>query len=181
MDTQKLFTERIISGFIHLIWLSITIFILLGITPIQFAAYLKDINGGLAALLVSIIVGASFLFGNLFDRIITDQVKVWSGRYGITPKPISEIIDLPKVSSEDILDLRNTYTDKAFFRSVGSAGIAIVLVSLLWNGLNGSYTNTYLCILIIGLFLEVAIWRIVLVLKKKYSKLFDKIKSINAA
>lgn len=176
MDTQKLFPERIISGFAHLIWLVIIIFIILGINPTQFADYIKDIGSGFAAILVAMIIGASFLVGNLFDWIITDQVKLWSNIFGIIPKPISEIIDLPKVNSEYMLDLRNSYLDKAFFRSIGSAGIAIIIASLLWNYLNGSYVNVYLCILIVGLLFEIAIWRIVFVLRKRYAELYDKIK-----
>jgi hypothetical protein len=177
MDRNKLLPERIISGFFHFVWLIILIFILIGISPKDLFDYLKEISSGSAALVASLILGTVFFLGNLFDRVITDAVKIYCKRKSIPQKPISELSQLKKDEDSDVLlDLKNSYIDKSFFRSISVAGIFIIISSLVWNYLNDASFNVYLCISIVGIFLEILTFRVFWALRSHFNEVYDKAK-----
>ena len=175
MDTYKQVPERIISGSFHLIWIVLLIFVLLGINPTEVAEYIKTISGGLAALIASITIGASFFLGNLFDRAISEAVRIYMELRSISPKPILELkMKQIKCSSDELLELVNNYKDKAFFRSVSMAGLVIILLLLYWN-LEYVFSGVGLSIIVVGLILESMSIRIFFVLRKKYAELYDRL------
>jgi hypothetical protein len=172
MDTQKLFPERIISGFFHLSWLVLLAFIILKIPPEYVLDFIRVVSAGSAAIILSIIVGASFFLGNLSDRIITDCIAVYCKRKKIVQMPISEVIQLRAVNPEKIIDLKSSYGDKAFFRSIFFAGILLIVLSLLWNYNYGANINVFVFIIVFGLILECSSLRIVFVLRKHYKEVY---------
>jgi hypothetical protein len=176
MYSQKYLPERIISGFFHLTWLILMVFVLLDVKPCEIAEYLKVLSGSAAALIASIIIGAAYFLGCLFDQTITDFVRIIAKVKKIEPKSILSLTHLRKNNLDAIIDLQNKYIGKSFFRSIGFGGTAILFFSFLWwNNSNGS-ANIFWVILIIGLLIEISSWRNYLALRKDYSDLYDKVK-----
>lgn len=177
MDVYKQIPERIISGFFHLTWIVLLVFVILGAKPMEVADYIKNISSGAAALIASTMLGAAFFLGNLLDRVIGEAVRIYLKLRKISPKPILTLkTNQIKYSADQILELENNYKDKAFFRSISIAGLAINALLLCWN-VEYIFSRVGLSILIVGFTLELMTLRISFVLRKKYSDLYDKLKT----
>jgi len=176
MYSQKYLPERIISGFFHLAWLILMVFILLQVKPCEIAKYFKVLSGGAAALIASIIIGASYFLGCLFDHIITDSVQIIAKIMKIESKSILSIPHIRETNLDAITDLQNKYVGKSFFRSIGFGGAPILFFSFMWWKYSNGSPNIFWVILIIGLLIEISSWRIFFALRKEYSVLYDKVK-----
>jgi len=172
MDISK-FPERIISGIAHLIWISILILIIADTSHIEVINHLSEIGTGTAALYVSIVIGLSFFFGNLFDNIIIIIVKIYMRRTGRSPRPISSLDrEIRKINKDQVKDLQNKYTDKAFFRSISFAGIGIIGFSIIWSF---QYGIPNLSLVLLGLCFELLVIIVYRTLRLVYNELYDEL------
>ncbi len=174
MDSTRLFPERIIAGFAHLIWFTLFAMILIDVNPYDLVKFISELNTGGVALLTSVLIGASFYFGLLAEQVITDVVKIIMQLFNIESKPIINLSNVREKEPEEVRDLENKYTGKAFFRSIGLAGFFIIVFSIWLNALYGK-PNIRCAIIILGFLIEVLTWRIVFTFMKEYSSQYDKL------
>jgi hypothetical protein len=170
MDISK-FPERILSGVAHLIWISILILIIVDKSQTEVISYFSQSSGGAAALFASAVIGFSFFFGNLFDNIIIIIVRLYMRLKKINPMPISSldkrVIELNK---DQVKDLQNKYTDKAFFRSIIVAGIFIIITSICWSYEHGIPNFS---LVLFGICLELLIIIVYRTLRIDYNDMYN--------
>jgi predicted GIY-YIG superfamily endonuclease len=162
MKSESFTPDIIISGFLHLIWIVLFGMKQFNQTPNVVFEAISKISTGAAALLGSIILGASFLLGVLVQRFIIEVIDFRKKK-----------VDLPLPSSGNDTSRRIylAHSDKRFFLS---AAFSIALVIYFAIKLSPQY---YYPILTVGLIGEILIilamivsWRQALRLTNKCSQ-----------
>ena len=70
MNIKPLNIETILSGFIHLIWMTLLTLFILGESPEKTINFVANISAGTAALVLAFIFAFSFFLGRIFEHFI---------------------------------------------------------------------------------------------------------------
>jgi hypothetical protein len=128
MNPEKLWPEHMCAGFLHVLWIGLAILLLLGADPKQVWQSLFTISSGGAVLIGSVVVGASFFVGALFDRLLSDFSSLFGPR-----QTAAELRTAFKKNPESVKELHSWWASKCLFRSAMCAFIPLIVCALLWD------------------------------------------------
>jgi uncharacterized membrane protein len=147
-DTKRIWPEIIVSGFLHLVWLTLLTLLLFGVEEGTIITFFNGLSAGTGTIMVTLAVGASFLMGRVANRLLTDV----SGLVKKPPKE-SELLDALQKNQAIIEVLEARWASKILYRSVSVSIPLIVGFLLIWT-CNSLTKRATIAILIIGLLLE---------------------------
>jgi hypothetical protein len=70
MNIKPLQIETVFAGFIHLIWITLLTFYVLGKSPEVIYCYLRQVESGTAVILVAVLFSVSFFLGRMAEHLI---------------------------------------------------------------------------------------------------------------
>lgn len=119
--------ETLITGFFHLLWLTLLALFLLGESPDVILIFLAKVESGTAIFLFAVIVGVSFYLGTLAEHLLI-VFNYWRKNEEGRNKIIESFRGTPA----------EIYGNKSFFLSAFS-GLVILMVLLLLESSNGKW------------------------------------------
>ena len=170
MDTRRMWPEILVGGFLHLVWLSLLTFLLCGIEPGAILCFFKDLPAGAGAVITSLSIGASFLLGNLFNRLLTDLSALFK-----KPTHESKLLDAFQKNPAATESLEARWATKVMFRST-SASIPLIVAFLLPWACDSPDKKAATAVLVVGILLEVLFLIAFFTQRNSHAKLLEEMK-----
>lgn len=142
MKTNPFNFEILVTGFSHLLWLTLFTLLLLGISPSKIIDSLSKIGSGTAVVLIALIGGVSFYLGFLAQDFLIFLSYLFNKR-GRKNRIYSYRSEKDKI-----------WNNKSFFRSMAFAIVGILIFLLSMGFFNSESYKYFLAIIVIGFIVE---------------------------